>query len=273
MAPSNTELLYSLGAEDKLVGVCTQCDYPPQVKSKQRVGNFVTPDLEKLAAVRPDGIFLVDGQEPMEATIEKQNAFSTQPTLLTNTTLADISSNLVMLGNLTGNKSKALELSDQFDQTWKKIQQITSSSGSKPKVFFCVWPEPLVTIGKSSYLNDCITICGGTNVAGDIQGAYPQFNFEKLIVEQPDVIIMPAEAEHNLAEREPWRSLKAVKNHRLYFLPARESDRLSRPTLRVLEGLYWLAERVHPECAKALSMSKNSIRHLLTASTPNRLKP
>lgn len=269
MAPSNTELLYALGADDKLAGVCTQCDYPSQVKSKQRVGNFVTPDLEKLATVHPDGIFLVDGQEPMEATIKKQNAFSTQPVMLTNTTVPDISSNLLALGAATGHASEARKLADEFNQAWKNIQQITSSSGSKPKVFFCVWPEPLVTIGKSSYLNDCITVCGGTNITGDIDGAYPRFNIEKLIVEQPDVIIMPAEAEQNLAEREPWRSLKAVKNHRLYFLPARESDRLSRPTLRVLEGLYWLAERVHPECAKDLSMSKNSIRHLLTTNSPN----
>jgi ABC-type Fe3+-hydroxamate transport system substrate-binding protein len=172
---------------------------------------------------------------------------------------------------MTGHSKKAVQLSDEFDDAWRSLERITHQPPTEtwPKVFFCVWPEPLVTIGNSSYLNVAITICGGKNISGDMTGSYPRFNVEKLIVEQPDVIIMPDEADHNLANKAPWSSLKAVKNHHLYFLPPRQSDRLSRPTLRTLEGLYWLAERLHPEFKQQLSMNKNSIRHLITTESPN----
>lgn len=269
MAPSNTELIYTLGAQDKLIGVCNQCDFPEQVKStKQIFGDFQRANLEKLATVRPDGVLLVDGQEAMQSTIEKQSAFRPRVIMVHNVAIRDVSSNLRTLGMMTGHSKEGFELADKFEDGWQTVERITRMVGTTPKVFFCVWPEPLMTIGNSSYLNDAITVCGGINIAEKIDGAYPRFSVEKLVVEDPDVIIMPAEADHSLAAKPPWSKLKAVKNKHLYFLPPRKDDRLSRPTVRVLEGLFWLAERIHPECKQELSINKNSISHLVTTTSP-----
>jgi iron complex transport system substrate-binding protein len=269
MAPSNTELIYAIGAQDQLIGVCNQCDFPPGVKSKTIFGDFTHANLEKLATIQPDGVLLVDGQEAMQSTIEKQSAFRPRVVMVHNVAIRDIASNLRSLGLLTGRYKQAFDLADQFDEGWRTVERVTRRTSSKPKVFFCVWPEPLMTIGNSSYLNDAITVCGGTNIAANLDGAYPRFSVEKLIVEDPDVIIMPAEADHSLATKPPWSKLKAVKNQHLYFLPPRKDDRLSRPTVRVLEGLFWLAERIHPEFKEQLSINKNSISHLLTTTSPN----
>ena len=84
MAPSNTELLYAIDAQDNLAGVCTQCDYPLAAKKLPKVGNFIMPDLEKLAQVRPKSVFLVNGQEQMGVMIGKQKAFVTRVEILRN---------------------------------------------------------------------------------------------------------------------------------------------------------------------------------------------
>jgi iron complex transport system substrate-binding protein len=267
MAPSNTELLYAIGADKNLVAVCTQCDYPAAAKSLPKVGNFVTADMEKFATVRPDGVFLVNQQEPVAQMLQKQQAFRTVPIILHNDKIDDIADNTTTLGSLTGQSNQAQVVAAQFRDAVEQLSELTHRATTKPKVFFCVWPEPITAIGHDSYLNDAITICGGTNISGNVPGAYPRFNLEKLIVEQPDVIIMPAEADHSIASRAPWSSMQAVKNKRLYFLPDRDADRLSRPTLRTLEGLYWLAERIHPELSEQLSINKNSNRELFTRTT------
>jgi iron complex transport system substrate-binding protein len=270
MAPSNTELLYAIGAQDKLLAVCTQCDEPKAASALPKAGNFEKADLEKLAAIRPQQVFLVNGQEMMQSTIENQRAFDTKVHVLTNDNMASISKNLVALGEATQHIEEAKKLATKFDQDVEALRKLCASSGTQPKVFFCVWPEPLVTIGRGSYLSDAVTICGGKNIAANLEAAYPRFSVERLMLEQPDVIIMPDEASRDIFSKPPWTSLTAVKNKRIYFLPPRKADTLSRPTLRSLEGLHWLAERIHPELSKSLSMSKNSIRHLSATTAGNR---
>jgi ABC-type Fe3+-hydroxamate transport system substrate-binding protein len=263
LAPSNTELIYALQAGDKLQAVCDQCDYPPAAKQKAQIGTFASVDLEQLAQIKPDVVFLVDGQEAVADKIARQESLHCRPVVLHNKDTNDISRNLNTIAAYTGHEDAAEPLSNQL---LSEIQSIRKATAVKPatKVFFCVWPEPLVTVGRNSYLNDAITVCGGSNIAADIFQAYPQYNAEQLLAAQPEVIILPHEALGRFSmnmKKSPWTSLKAVANRRVYYLPARDCDRLSRPTLRIVSGLYWLAERLHPELAGQLrqqSASKSS---------------
>lgn len=254
LAPSNTELLYAIGAQDHLVGVCNQCDYPAQVKQKPIIGSFVSIDLEKTLQLRPDMIFLVDGQESVAGTLGKQPGLKCYPLMLSNGHVRDIAANLRRLGDCTGHDAKARQLAASFLTKVDQLGRITAATGrAAPAVFFCVWPQPLTTVGAGSYLNEAITICGGANIAGNLNSPYPQFNTEKLLALQPDVIILPHEAVgQSFIHDQPWISLKAVANKRVYYLPARDDDHLSRPTLRILDGLVWLAETLHPELADKL---------------------
>lgn len=261
MAPSNTEILSSIAAADEtLVAVCSECDYPAWVKRKPKIGSFQTVNMEQVAALKPDAVFLVDGQEQIAGAIRKQTAVQCDPVIFKNGTINDIARNVEELGYLSGHGSVAHTLAENFRKAVGDVKGAVAQSQTRPKVFFCVWPEPLVTIGNGSYLNDAITVCGGTNIAARLSSAYPQYNLERLLVQQPDVIIMPAEVDTGVLKRPPWTSLNAIKHKRVYILPPRDQDRLSRPSLRVIEGLYWLAERIHPELSQQLSMSKNSIR-------------
>lgn len=249
MAPSNTELLYDIHAEDNLVAVCNQCDYPASVKAKPHIGTFTTLDPERALQLAPKTVFLVDGQEAIAESINKQASLRSGVTLLHNRVIADIGKNVRTLGEMTNHKEAAEQAAQKFEQQLQQLQTIISSAKQKTvPVFLCVWPQPLTTVGTASYLNDAITICGGRNIAAGFTQAYPQFSVERLLQVQPDVIILPHEAlgEHFL-DNAPWTSLHAVANKRVFYLPSRDEDRLSRPTMRIIQGLCWLSERLHPD--------------------------
>lgn len=247
LAPSNTELLYQLSADETVSGVCSNC---PKVLTgwsgldkKPIVGSFVSVNLERLTQLKPSTVLLVNGQEPLQAMLKKRGF---NVVLLSNNKLSDIPANLSRLGKASQKEEGATHLLNRFNQ---QLSELKAVMNVKPvRVFYCVWPQPLLTIGNTSFLNDVITACGGTNIAGNLAQPYPQFTVEKLVVADPDVVVLPFEMKDKpVLKKFPWTSLRAVRSGRLYFLPDPDHDHLARPTLRIFSGLSWLAVRLHPE--------------------------
>lgn len=250
LAPSNTELLCSVGARNEITGVCTFCDYPADLQSVDKVGTFVSANIERLARLKPDLILLVSGQEQLADKL-KRHHFRT--IILDNSNLSDISANLKQLGKLSGHEADGEKAAQSFEEKLAAMTRIIRRSSEEPRVFYCVWPHPLMTVGKKSFLNQLITTCGGTNVAGDLNVAYPTFSLERLVLSNPDVIILPFEARgQNFIGQPPWNKLKAVQEKHVYYLPDARNDMLSRPTMRVLKGIQWLAGVLHPELGTQL---------------------
>jgi len=245
-APSCTELVESINAKNSLVGICKFCQAPAKPSIEvERVGDFNTANIERLARLKPDMVLVVTGQDALIQTL-KNNKFAV--TTFPNSSLTDISKNLLALGKLTNHEQEAGLKAQQFDQAIKELKEICAAQEHPPSVFFCVWPQPLLTAGRYSFLNDALLCCGGKNVAGDLNAAYPHFSLEKIALTDPDVVIMPYEARAaEYMKRAPWNTLKAFKQKRLFYLEKEESDRLSIPSTRVVSGLYWLASRLHPE--------------------------
>lgn len=266
LAPSNTELIYSLAVEDRLIGRSKFCDYPPRVKDKPVLGDFVSPNVERLTEAKPDLVILVNGQERAAGLLKKHQL---NALLLSNLRIGEIPQNLRKLGAMTGTDAYAEELAKHFEQSLQSLQTLLKSS-PRPKVLFVAWPQPLMTAGADSFVNDCITISGGINVAGGVKGSYPHLSRERLIMSAPDVIIFPHEAQSQAFwKHPPWTALKAIKQKRFYFLPANQVDGLSRPTLRVIDGLYWLTSRIHPESRMAIEDWYQQARRPVTASGVN----
>lgn len=244
LAPSNTELLAALKAQDSLVGVCTYCDFPASVSQVTKAGTFVSANLEKLKSLHPDYVLLVSGQEALAATLDR-NHFQT--IMLENKKLEDIGKNILQLGRLLGKEEEATNLKTKLDKELAAFRE-ENSKKSQTSVFYCVWPKPLMTVGSGSFLDEVITACGGRNIAGQIKNAYPTYSLEKLVMQNPDVIILPHEAKgQSFLKQAPWKDLKAVKESRVFFQPEPRNDMLARPTYRIMEGLNWLAERLHPQ--------------------------
>lgn len=244
LAPSNTELIYSLNAQNRLVGISSFCLYPPETKNKEKVGSFVSINWEKLATLKPTVVVLVSGQEALDIQLRKHKIKSL---VLKNESLDDVANNLIALGSICASESEANKLAKRYRQAIVELQAIFKDS-KKSKVFFCVWPKPIVTVGGASFLNDVVNVCGGNNVVSNMKGSYPKCGPEKVIALQPDVLIMPYESRTvKLTATPPWSLLSATKKNQVYFLPDREHDYLSRPTLRILKGLLPLCLKLHPE--------------------------
>lgn len=249
LAPSNSELLCTVGAEDEVIGVCTYCD-DPHLKSVDRVGTFVSANLERLARLNPDLIMLVSGQEQLAVRLQN-NHFKTL--IVDNSNLANIGKNIEQIGRITGHNQQAAAAARSFAVSLEAMKKIIGTSREKPRVFYCVWPQPLMTAGKKSFIDEIITTCGGINVAGDLDASYPTFSLERLLISNPDVLILPYEARgQSFINQAPWNKLRAVQDKRVYYLPDAKNDMLSRPTLRVFKGIQWLASLLHPELAAQL---------------------
>ena len=249
LAPSNTELLCAIGAKSEIIGVCSFCDYPRDISKIKPVGTFVSVNMERLCRLKPDFVLLVSGQEMLASQLAHNN-FKT--VILDNSHLANIAKNLKTLGTITGKTDEANHTATTFEQALCGLKSVLQTAGAsqekRPTVFYCVWPQPLMTAGRDSFLNEVITACGGTNIAAEVPSSYPRFSMEQLVLKNPDVIILPYEARgQSFLTRAPWTLLKAVKEKRLYYLPDQKHDTLSRPTIRVLSGMAWLSTILHPE--------------------------
>lgn len=274
-APSNTELLYSIGAGDKLIGVCSYCDYPPAAKSKTIVGNFIAANLERLAGLKPDKVVCVSGQEALAGQLMHHGY---KVSMLRNDHLSDVSKNMKELASIADSNGRGDQAASKFDNSITELKKISKKASTKPAVFYCVWPQPLLTLGKTSYLTEAITVCGGESISQNLEGGYPHFSLEKLVLANPSVIIMPFECkDHEFLKKHPWSSLKAVKSNNVFFLPKPQDDGLARPTIRMIKGLYWLAKRVHPELSTDLDSwsvrSQAALAPYLSIQQPSRQQP
>ena len=250
IAPSNTELVYSLHAEKQLLGVSDVCDFPPDARSKTRVGNLSSLKMEKIAGLKPDLVLLVSGQESLAHNLKK-HGFNTL--LLDNSSIYNIGRNLQEIARSCKKESEAKQLSAAFESSIQELKALTAQDKKKLKVFVCVWPQPLMSAGKGSFINEGVTIAGGVNCTGDMPQAYPRVNQEKLILLQPDFVLVPQEqSKEKFWTRSPWNSLKAVREDRVLVLPQHETDCLTRPTLRFIDALYWLAIKLHPTMKKPI---------------------
>lgn len=254
LSPSNTEIVYALTAQDALVAVSDVCDFPPAARGKPKVGSFVSLKIEKIAALKPDMVLLVNGQERALANLAK---YKIPVTLLSNESIGDISANTKKIGMIVGKRKPADKIAREFVLAVEQLKAIVAKSKGAPKVFFCVWPNPLMTAGQKSFVNEAATVCGGTNIAAGTKAAYPVINMEKVIAGKPDLIVFPHEAQaQSFWKSGAWKSLAAVRNGKIYFLPPPQRDPLLRPTIGFLEGLYWLAGRIHPELMPELTKWK-----------------
>ncbi len=225
LAPSNTEILFTLGLEDRIVGVTDFCDYPEAAKSKEKIGGFSEPNIEKIISLQPDLILATSmHQKPVEE-LEKLNVPS------------------VVLDPKDDLKARVKDVDD-------KVIKLTEDE--RPKVYYEIWPSPITTAGPGTFVNDIIQRAGGENIAKDAKKAYPQYSQEMIVAKNPDIIIFSHHGSSNqsaedILNRQGWESIEAIKNNKVFYV---EENLVQRATPRLVDGLEQLAMMMHPELFK-----------------------
>ena len=242
LAPSITEIAYSIGCGGELVGDTSFDDYPPAAKKLAHVADLSHVDLEALATLRPSVVLALHDQEKEGGEIAER--LRVPVTYLPNRGLKDLYADIAGVGKACGMTTSAdssiIEIQGRIDAIAAKA----ADERPKPRVLFLLG-LPGFTAGRGSYLDDLIRQAGGVNVAGDIDQPYPDLSGESLVAMQPDVIVVAHDVPFgdDVRSREPWRSLNAVKTGRVEVSP--DDDVIERPGPRIVDGLEWLEQAIH----------------------------
>ncbi|HZI21114.1 MAG TPA: helical backbone metal receptor [Gemmatimonadales bacterium] len=237
LLPSFTELLFAIGAGDRLVGRTTWCDYPPEARAVPNVGDGIPPNVEAVAARHPDLVVLYRAG-PNAAAAEQLERLGIQVVLLDLNQLTDLGRAARILGRLTGREWSADSLGRTMDSLASQPPVPSTHS-----IAFIVWDNPPIVIGAGSYLDRLAALAGARNVFHDIATPSAQVGIETIAARDPDVVGVLADSAVRpaYAARPEWRAIRAVRLGRFVFLPG---QLFGRPTPRIAQAVRELGQRL-----------------------------
>ncbi|MFN2578545.1 MAG: ABC transporter substrate-binding protein [Pyrinomonadaceae bacterium] len=247
LAPNLTEIVFSIGAGDRLVGRTRYCDFPAEAKQVAEVGDTMTPSVEHIIALKPQ-VVLVSTASQLEAFTNQLTAQQIAVYVTNPQSLEDVFRSIQSLGDLFNEHERAAVVVESLRRRADAIEAATKTV--KPvTVFYQVAAEPLYTIGRDAFLTDLVRRAGGTSVTAEVPGAFPRFSNEAALASKPDAIILPlggSMGEGNSAVI-ALKNSPAVLHGRVYKI---NDDHLSRPGPRLVDGLEEMAHALHPEAFK-----------------------
>ncbi|MBD0326971.1 MAG: cobalamin-binding protein [Pyrinomonadaceae bacterium] len=248
LAPNLTEIVYAIGAGNRLVGNTEYCNYPPEAKQVAKVGDTLQPSIERIIALRPQ-LILVSTASQLESFTRQLDEQGIAVYVTDPRSLEDVFRSIRRLGELLGETERAEKLLTDLRARATAVEEAVKIS--KPvKVFYQVSAAPLYTIGRDAFLTDLIRRAGGESVTANVPGAFPRYSDEAALASQPEAIVMSVDSsmdENNAQPAAPLEKSPAVKSGRLYRI---NGDLLSRPGPRLVEGLEKMARSLHPEAFK-----------------------
>ncbi len=249
LTPAGTEIVYALGAGDRLVGVDAYSNYPEEAQSLEIVGDFNGPDVEKIVALSPDVI--LSGNTLQQEALDNLADLDMTVVCVEATTFGQIPDAIELVGRVTGKEDVAKALEDQLADAAKQAEG--SVPAEAPTVYYAMsygdagnW-----TSGPGSFLNTMIEMAGGTPVVNDpALPPWVEFPIEDLVAANPDIILVDQSmgAMGDIATATGYTELDAVKNGKVYPINA---DVFTRPGPRVIEALSTLSDIVNGSAAPA----------------------
>ncbi len=253
LAPSVTEILFAVGANEKLVGVTTHCNYPAEAAQIDQVGGFAASSisLEKLVSVNPD-LVLVTGTQH-QTIIERIEGLDIPVIALVPESIADVARDIQMVGRLTGHKEQADQVVDVMNRRLEEIERKIDPvrDAERVTVFFQVWDQPLMTATRKTFIGEMIERLHAVNVFAELKTSYPQISEEVFLRRNPEVILAQAHSNdetlllNKIVQREKWSDVSAIRNHRVYLI---EDDLIVRSSPRLVDGFEEVARAIYPEC-------------------------
>lgn len=245
LAPSLTEMCFAIDSGATLVGVTDYCDFPPEAKRKPSVGGIVSPNFERIADLHPDLVLAtVEGNSKED--VAKLESLGYRLFITNPHSVSDILTSLRTLGKILQRDSTTGAMINDLEHSLKRIR-LAVRAGRKPKVFAVISVKPLMTAGSGTFIHELITEAGGINIAESTVIPYPIFNREEIVHRQPDVLVVTSDAANStsalLNEFPEWINLSAVKKGRVLII---DSDVITRPGPRIVQGLEILARAFHP---------------------------
>ena len=229
LIPATTELLFALGAGDRLVGRTTWCDYPREAARVPDLGNGIEPNVEAVIAARPDLVLLYKSGANRGAA-DRLRGLGVPVLELATDRIADI-------GRITRLLGRALDLREAAEslvtRTERDLAEASASSGLatfRPSVFILAWDRPVMTLGRGSFLSEILEHAGARNLFDDLSASSAQISVETVAARDPDFILATSAKDPAIADRPEWRVVRAARDRRFVHV---EGSEFNRPGPRV----------------------------------------
>ena len=239
LAPSITEILFALGAGDRVAGVTSYCDYPPEARQKPPVGDTLKPGVEKIVALKAD-LVIISTASQVEASFRKLEELGIAVYVTNPRSIDGVVESIDKIGELIDARERAQELADELRRRITTVETRVAET-SRPSVLVILGTEPLITAGAGSFINDLINRAGARSISAEDKADYPQYSIETAVARQPEIILLQAGG-NELIER--LRQTPAARSNRVYHI---DDDLLLRPGPRLVDGLEQLGAKFHPE--------------------------
>lgn len=242
LSPHSVEMLFAIGAGDRIVGTVEYADYPQAALKIPRIGSYTGIQIEQVLALKPDLIVAWQSGNKL-ADLKKMsslglNLFYSQPK-----NIDQISKELIQLGELTGFQENAKKVSNQLIARYKNIKNKYQNL-TIVQVFYQLWHDPLRTIGGGSWIDSMVEDCGGQNIFHRVSTPYPIVSLETVLTKNPDIIIIPHHSGTKGAKTaiwDNWQEIKAIKNNHILTM---NGDILHRFSPRAVDGLEALCQAI-----------------------------
>ncbi len=229
LAPHLSEMMYAIGAGDRLVGVSSWSDYPREVLELPEVGDAFTLDQEQLSLLAPDLLLVWESGMPAH-TVDELRSRGYRVESIRTRNLADVGTAMIRLGELTGRLATAEVAAEQFTDAFAQLSE--QYHDAEPiNVFFQISSRPLYTINQEHFISEIITLCGGRNVFDDLDEMAPSVSVEAVLERDPEVMLAGTNlGDDAFDEWARWPGLAANRYGNQFLLP---DETIGRPIPRL----------------------------------------
>src|SRR6202162_4664361 len=186
LAPSLTETVYALGLQDHLVGDTDYCDYPPEAQKKTKVGGAINPSLEQIVALHPDLVLVTKGLNRLE-TVHSLDGLGISSYATDPHTVEEIITSAKKLSDVLGVPEAGASVAGEMQRRLAGLQQRVGALAAK-RVLFVVWTQPLISVGKDTFIADALRRAGAVSIV-DSEQNWPQVSLEEVARLQPEFLV------------------------------------------------------------------------------------
>ena len=233
LAPSVTEILFTLGVGDRVVGRTRWCDAPPAALEVTSVGDGLEPNVEVILAQNPDLVVFYSAASN-EPAIEQLESLGINTVSVRTDRLADLVRATRLLGQVTGTTKLADSLVTAFEQSVAELEA-SKPTNFVPNVLILTWDNPPIIIAAASFLNEIVELAGARHVFDDVDRPSLRVSIEAIVERDPELVLVTSDSSlTNRVDRAEWRAVPAIRDHRFFLVMGNE---YSRPSFRALSAI------------------------------------
>ncbi len=229
-APHLSEIMFAIGAGDRLVGVSSWSDFPREVLKLPEIGDAFTVDQEQLSLLQPDLLLVWESGMPVH-TVDELRSRGYRVESIRTRNLADVSAAMIRIGELTGQDTAAGAAARQFDEALETLRE-QNRDAETIDVFFQITARPLYTVNRDHFISELVSLCGGRNIFDDLDELAPAVSVEAVLDRDPEVMLAGTNAGDDVFDEwVRWPDLAANRFGNQFLLP---DETIGRPTPRLV---------------------------------------